>query len=205
LGVEFLTDSVFVLRFERDGLDFIPGQRLLIGRGMDMREYSIFSAPEDPFLEILVKRIEGGAVSPLLAGLSPGDEIEVKGPAGDFFLATAREDARHLFVASGTGISPYRCFVRSTGALDYLVLHGVRYPEERYCRDAFQSDRYVACVSKGTGPDFVGRVSDLLRLSPVESETECYLCGNSDMIYECFRILSGYGVPRERIHAEIYF
>jgi len=206
LGVEFLTDTVFVLRFEREGLEFIPGQRLLVGRGMDLREYSIFSAPADPFLEILVKRIEGGAVSPMLASLSPGDEIDVKGPAGDFTLEGGEGvEHKYLFVASGTGISPYRCFVRSREGLNYSVLHGVRYPDERYCRSAFQSERYSACVSKGTGPDFIGRVSDRLRQQAVESETECYLCGNSDMIYECFRILSDYGVPRERIHAEIYF
>lgn len=206
LGLNFLTETVFVLRFERNGLEFVPGQRLLVGRGVQMREYSIFSAPDDPYLEILVKRIDGGAVSPMLAGFSIGDLIDVSGPEGDFILPEGGKDGRrYLLIASGTGISPYRCYVRSYGDFDYRLLHGVRYSDELYCRSDFPKDRYTGCLSKEDGGDYVGRVTDWLRQNPVDPQTECYLCGNSDMIYDCFRILSDYGVARERIHAEIYF
>ena len=172
---------------------------------MNLREYSIFSGSGDPYLEILVKRIEGGAVSPMLASLAPGDELDVAGPEGDFLtIAEGSEAQRLLFVASGTGIAPYRCLLRSRGDLDYRLIHGVRYAADRYTREEFPPDRYLSCVSKGGG-DFDGRVSDWLRLHPVDAATECYLSGNSDMIYECFSILSRQGIGRERIHAEIYF
>ncbi len=204
LDLRFLTADAFVLRLERNGLDFIPGQRLLAGRGVNLREYSIFSGRDDPYLEILVKRIEGGAVSPLLASLAPGDELDVSGPEGDFLTARGGEAPKRLFVASGTGIAPYRCLLRSGTPRDYRLIHGVRHAEERYCREEFPADRYLSCVSQGGG-DFQGRVSDWLRRNPADGPTECYLSGNSDMIYECFSILSGQGIGRERIHAEIYF
>jgi ferredoxin--NADP+ reductase/benzoate/toluate 1,2-dioxygenase reductase subunit len=206
LGVRFLTDSVFVLRFERNGFEFLSGQRLLVGRGVDLREYSIFSTQADPFLEILVKRIDGGTVSPMLASLSAGDEIDVSGPAGDFLQSAGTVAGRsHLFIASGTGIAPYRCLVHSTDGLDYRLLHGVRHAEERYCSEEFPRERYTACISKDERTDFHGRVTDWLKSHPVDGRTECYLCGNSDMIYECFSLLSAQGIGRDHIHAEIYF
>ena len=39
----------------------------------------------------------------------------------------------------------------------------------------------------------------------VDSSTYCYLCGNSDMIYEVYGILRDRGVSREQIFAEVYF
>jgi len=48
-------------------------------------------------------------------------------------------------------------------------------------------------------------VTGYLREHPVEPTRLCYLCGNSDMIYECYAILRSYGVPASRIFAEVYF
>ena len=39
----------------------------------------------------------------------------------------------------------------------------------------------------------------------MDSSTYCYLCGNSDMIYEVYGILKAQGVSREQIFAEVYF
>jgi len=65
--------------------------------------------------------------------------------------------------------------------------------------------RLVACVSREAGGDFHGRVTDYLRRHPVQPATLCYLCGNSDMIYEAVDILKGYGVPPAHLFAEVYF
>lgn len=206
LGVRFLTPSAFVLRMERGDFEFTAGQHLLAGRGLSMREYSIFSGERDPYLEILVKLIERGTVSPILASLQPGDELDLEGPFGSFTLpGPGRSGRDRLFVATGTGIAPYRSFVRSAAGLEYRVLHGVRYREERYAREEFASGRYTDCLSRDTGGRFSGRVTALLETVPLDPRTECYLCGNSDMIYESFAILSARGVPRDRIRAEIYF
>jgi ferredoxin--NADP+ reductase/benzoate/toluate 1,2-dioxygenase reductase subunit len=206
--VQPLTSSTFVLRFERGGIEFEPGQYVTVGvRGdVDVREYSVYSAPCDPHIEILVKEVSGGYVSPRLKGVQAGGELTVEGPFGFFTIdAEARENAEILFVATGTGISPFRSFVRSYENLSYRVLHGVRSSSELYAREVFDTGRYVSCVTGDDGGTFRGRVTDYLRSHPVASQTLCYLCGNCDMIYEAFDILQNQGVPPENLFAEVYF
>ena len=51
------------------------------------RSYSIASAPEDEQLVLTVERLEDGEVSPYLVDeLAPGDELELRGPIGGYFL-----------------------------------------------------------------------------------------------------------------------
>ncbi|MFW5742073.1 MAG: ferredoxin--NADP reductase, partial [Spirochaetota bacterium] len=211
-----LTESAYILRFDRNGIDFEPGQYVAVGVGgeIDMREYSIYSSLDADYLEILVKEVEAGYVSRRLRRLEPGDELEVDGPFG-FFTIDAAERTRRpfLLVATGTGISPFHCFAQSYPDLDYRLLHGVRLGSERYEHAAFDPHRLTSCLSRdrqtvdaaarsggrdgspadvavaGPGEAIVaGRVTDHLREHPVPPETLCYLCGNCDMIYEAFDV-----------------
>lgn len=216
-----LTDSTYVLRFDRKGMEFEPGQYVSVGvRGdIDMREYSIYSPLDADYLEILVKEIDAGYVSRRLRRLEAGDELEVDGPFGFFLIDDADRVRRpFLFVATGTGISPFHCFARSFPDLDYRLLHGVRTAAERYEHDAFDARRLTSCLSRdpaavsdaatgGPGAETVvaGRVTEYLREQPVAPDTLCYLCGNCDMIYEAFDVLGGHGVPPEQLYAEVYF
>jgi ferredoxin-NADP reductase len=51
------------------------------------RSYSIASAPEDAPLALTVERLEDGEVSPYLTDeLRPGDELELRGPIGGYFI-----------------------------------------------------------------------------------------------------------------------
>ena len=74
----------------------------------------------------------------------------------------------------------------------------------------FARDRYVPCVSRGEAASGArgarsGRLTSALKKEPVDPGTFCYLCGNSDMIYEVYGILKRQGVSREHIFAEVYF
>lgn len=203
-----ITKNTYLLRFERASVAFEPGQYLMIGLPdrRDMREYSIFSAPADPFLEILVKEIASGRVSPALRRLSIGEHVAVDGPFGDFGASLPpRNGEPALFVATGTGISPFHSLARAHRAAEYQLLHGVRHNHERYFHDRFPPERIIGCVTRSTAGKFPGRVTDYLRAHPVAATTDCYLCGNSDMIYEVYGVLSCSGVPARNIFAEIYF
>jgi ferredoxin--NADP+ reductase/benzoate/toluate 1,2-dioxygenase reductase subunit len=207
-SIRHLTDSVFVLRLERGQLEFRAGQHITVGipTDVDVREYSVYSSPRDSFIEILVKRVSYGSVSPRLAALRAGEAVEVDGPFGSFTIPVEESGAgEFLFVATGTGIAPYRSFVGAYDGLNYRILHGVRYSDELYAREVFEPSRHVPCVSRDSGIGFSGRVTTYLRDNPVSSATRCYLCGNCDMIYEAFGILRGFDVPAESIHAEVYF
>ncbi len=213
-----LSASAFVLRFSRENLSFAPGQWINVGpRGLrEQREYSIYSSARDDFLEVLVKEIPDGLVSPALRRCRPGDPIEVEGPHGAFTLVEGSRDApRFLFCATGTGVSPFHCFAQSSPGLEYRLLHGVRTGDDFSETAAFDADRYVPCVSRGGAArtaipavrslQFPGRLTALLQGERVDPSTYCYLCGNSDMIYEVYGILKEQGVSREHIFAEVYF
>jgi ferredoxin--NADP+ reductase/benzoate/toluate 1,2-dioxygenase reductase subunit len=207
-----------VLRFSREGLAFRAGQWVNLGlpRSRDQREYSLYSSPGDPFLEVLVKEIPEGTVSPALRRRRPGDALEVDGPHGSFSLVEGtRASAQVLFVATGTGVSPFHSFAQDNPGLDYLLLHGVRDAAELYDRASFAPGRFIPCISRGHGAGsagyrggggaYAGRVTSWLAENPVETSRFCYLCGNSDMIYEVYALLRKRGVPHSRIFAEVYF
>jgi ferredoxin--NADP+ reductase/benzoate/toluate 1,2-dioxygenase reductase subunit len=206
--VRDLSPSAYVLRFDRGGLLFQPGQYLIVGlQGRrDMREYTIYSSPGEDYLEILVKEIEGGLVSRALRRCRPGDPLAVQGPFGFFTMEEPRlAPGKFLFVASGTGVSPFHCFALSHPNLDYRLLHGVRAGSELYDREVFDPRRFVSCISREQSGDYRGRVTAYLREHPVDPESLCYLCGSCDMIYEAFDILRGQGVAPERLFAEVYY
>jgi len=205
-----LSATVFVVRFTREGLRFSPGQWINVGPGgrREQREYSIYSSPEDEFLEILVTEIPDGSVTPALRRCRAGDAVEVEGPHGAFTLVEGtREPPVFLFCATGTGVSPFHCFARVRPGLDYRLLHGVRNRGDFTETDVFPRHRYTPCVSRGDAGvgGYAGRLTALLREQPVAPDTYCYLCGNSDMIYEVYGILRDQGVSREQIFAEVYF
>ncbi len=203
-----LSPSAYVLQMERGGLEFEPGQYINVGPqdSIAMREYSVYSGKDDDFLEVLIKEVEGGLVSRALRRVRVGDSVAVEGPFG-FFLTDPEERARgrYLFIASGTGISPFHSLVRSYPEIDYTLLHGVRTLSERYEREAYDPARTIACLSREAGGDFSGRVTDYLREHPVDPASLCYLCGNCDMIYESFDILRSQGVAGSHLFAEVYF
>ncbi len=202
-----LNDGKSVLRFDRNGLPSQPGQYLSGGPADDihMREYSVYSSPTDDYLEILIKEVADGYVSRRLHTLQPGDPVRVDGPFGFFTIDEDWRDHRFVFIATGTGISPFHNFVRSYPGLDYQVLHGVRARSERHEHETFEDGRYVSCISRDTSGDFHGRVTDYLRAHSVDPAARYYLCGNCDMIYEAFDILQDAGVPHNQLFAEVYF
>ena len=76
------------------------------------REYSIASAPGEP-PAITVERLEGGEVSPYLTGeLRAGDELELRGPVGGYFVWEPGDGGPLLLLAGGSGIVPLRSILR---------------------------------------------------------------------------------------------
>jgi ferredoxin--NADP+ reductase len=201
-----LTDSTAIIKFERQGLSFDPGQYIRVGLEGDpeIRDYSIYSAAEDDFLEILVRRVEDGLVSKQLLNLEPGDRVGMGGPYGHFKLTQNVLASPLLFVATGTGISPFHSFVYSHTDLNYRLVHGTSSKVENYEAESY-GDRYFHCVSREEGGDFKGRVTDYLHTLTVDFSTNAFLCGNCDMIYEAFDLLQEKGLPTANIHTEVYF
>jgi ferredoxin-NADP reductase len=77
------------------------------------RAYSIASAPGEP-LAITVERLPDGEVSPYLTQeLRPGDEFEVRGPIGGYFVWEPALGGPLLLAAGGSGVVPLRSMLRA--------------------------------------------------------------------------------------------
>ena len=225
-SVRNLTADTYVLRFDRHDMAFEPGQYLSVGPKDDvnMREYSIYSALDDDYLEVLVREVRTGYVSRELRSLHSGSMLKVEGPFGFFTIhPRTRATGKLMFVATGTGISPFSCIVRSYPGLECQLVHGIRWLNEQYEYSKLEISRITSCISRedigsvnhndngssGSAQNsrklFSGRVTDYLRQHPPSPDTYCYLCGNCDMIYESFDILKKHGVPVEHVFAEVYY
>lgn len=205
ISIENITRTVFKLRFERNGLEFVPGQHISVGPESlgYTREYSVYSGAEDPWLEVLVKEVIDGWVSPQLRRLQPGDGLMVEAPLGYFRIA-GNMSGKHLFVATGTGIAPFHSFVRTFPELDYHLIHGVTDASEACERDLY-GNRLTLCTSRAADGNYHGRVTAWLEDNKLDVYYHFYLCGNRKMINDAFQILMSRGIKTDNIHAEAYF
>lgn len=209
LAVRDVTESTYVLRMERNGFEFRAGQYLVLSIPGEhkAREYSIYSAEQDDFLELLIKEVQPGEMSKQLKYLKVGSKVEIIGPFGFFILKddVLEKQQPVIFVATGTGISPFHSIILSNPKLDYRVIHGVRFKYEAYQKEDYDIARYQLCSSRENGIGFKGRVTDFLKTETVNIGALYYLCGNSAMVDEVSDFLEQSGLPVDQIKTEIFF
>ncbi|MBM4133226.1 MAG: hypothetical protein FJ245_05585 [Nitrospira sp.] len=172
------------------------------------RAYSIASPPSQKGrITLLLNLIPDGPGSTYLFGLKEGDETQFKGPAGSFYL---KEDGQRdlLFVATGTGIAPFRSMLdhllESGFARSVTLYWGLRSQKDLYYQKEFEAlakqrpnFRFITTLSRPepgwTGT--TGRVTTLVadRVSSV-TNLSVYLCGNSGMIGEIYGLISQKGL-----------
>ncbi len=208
ISLRNLTPSTYIIRLEKKDFTFKTGQYITLGYSgsIDRREYSIYSAEQDDYIEVLIKEVEDGLLSKKLKRCKPGDKLDIDGAFGHFSLkADEVKNKKFLFISTGTGISPIHSFIHTYPEIDYTLLHGIRHKEEAYESESYDSNRYILCTSGEDTGDFNGRVTEYLLKNPVSPDTICYLCGNCHMIYEAYDILEKQGIKLGPIHTEVYF
>src|SRR5438105_3465638 len=100
------------------------------------RSYSIASPPErSGEVDLTVEKIEDGEVSPYLHDvLMAGDQVEVRGPIGGYFVWQATLGGPLLLIAGGSGVVPLMAMVRHRQAqgshVPTRLLYSVRTPDE---------------------------------------------------------------------------
>ncbi len=104
------------------------------------RSYSIASAPEDGYVVLTVERLEDGEVSPYLVDeLRPGDQVELRGPVGGYFVWEASLCGPVLLVGGGSGVVPLRAIVRHhvgvASSVPLRLLYSARTLEDVLYRD----------------------------------------------------------------------
>lgn len=201
-----ISPGVFLLSVKRQ-VQFEPGQTVKISLNDDLppRIYSICSGPEDDALSVLYNVKEGGALTPKLARLSPGDSVELSEPGGTF----VGTEAPALWIATGTGIAPFYSMLRAGQGHNKTLLHGVRYVDQFYFHAEWRDElgpRYHRFCSRQEAEGLThGRVNQYFEQTHAPIPDKVYICGQAQMCVELRDLLIARGVPYGNILCEIYF
>lgn len=230
--IEELTPDAVALTFEvpealREAYNYTPGQHLTI-RCADgaRRSYSLCTPPGAGVLRIGVKRLPGGAFSDaVVARLAVGDRLEVMTPAGRFTTTTdpaARR--RYVAIAAGSGITPVLSIVSAVLAEEpgsFVTLlyanrthRSVMFLQEVHDLKDSHPERFQllhVLSRETTGVDLLSGRLDASRLRrilaalvPVADVDAWFLCGPQQMVAEHVATLLELGVPRVRVHSELF-
>jgi ferredoxin-NADP reductase len=183
------------------------------------RSYSIASAPEDAYLVLTVERLEDGEVSPYLVDvLEPGDELELRGPIGGYFVWDELLGGPLCLIGGGSGIVPLRAIARHHAAISSQVglrmlysarsLGDVIYREE-LMRSAADEELDLRLALTREWPEgwrgHRGRVErELLAAAcwPVDQRPLVYACGPSGFVEAVSGALVELGHDPGRIRTE---
>lgn len=209
----------------------LPGQhvdvRLTAEDGYQaQRSYSIASPPEENLIALTVERLEDGEVSSYLCGeLRQGDEIELRGPIGGYFVWHVNDGGPLLLVAGGSGIVPLMAMLRHRAAalgdgsareaVPARLLYSSRSLSEVIYLNELermasndQSLRVVHTITRNAPADWTGlrRRIDRAMLDevawPPSARPHIFVCGPTAMVEATSTALVASGHPPERVRTE---
>jgi ferredoxin-NADP reductase len=185
------------------------------------RSYSIASEPErSGEIDLTVERIEDGEVSSYLHDvLVPGDQLEVRGPVGGYFVWEASQGGPLLLIAGGSGIVPlmamirHRCAVGSTVRTHLLyssrTAEDIIYAQELDQLVRTQPDLKVFhTLTRAQPPGWQGyarRIDpDMLRevAAPLGNDPRVFICGPTQLVETAANALVGLGIPAGQVRTE---
>lgn len=186
-----------------------------------VRSYSIASAPNsDGRFEITIERLPNGEVSPYLTKeLVIGDDLELRGPIGGWFVWRRDQTEPIQLAAGGSGIVPLMAMIRSRvsagSSAPFRLLYSVREPGAVFYRDELRalSDQdhsvmvtYVYTrVTPKDSPRPPGRIDATLIATgtwPSNLAPTSYVCGPTSFVENATDLLIAAGHGRENIRTE---
>jgi len=177
------------------GIKFVPGQVAIVKVPDEEPAYfALASAPEDPELEVLVKRKIGASTR--IYEMTVGARIELLEITGRGFDLEEQRGKDLVFVAMGTGVAPLRSALRHVlkrqrefGQL--IVLYGARTPDDFCFRDETETWEAAGVelrqvISRPDGHDWsgpTGYVQSLLdHVLPDLNSPVALICGSPEMM-----------------------
>jgi ferredoxin-NADP reductase len=205
----------------------LPGQhvdlRLTAEDGYQaQRSYSIASPPEDELLTLTVERVDNGEVSPYLVDeLRAGDQFELRGPIGGYFVWTVATRGPLWLIAGGSGIAPLMAMLRHrarrkvhTPALLLYAsrsLEDVIYREELDMMARRDPDLRVVNTLTRKQPErwmgHRGRIDKALLAEagfPPKQNPKIYVCGSHPFVEDVSRLLVELGHDPLTVRTECF-
>jgi ferredoxin-NADP reductase len=220
-----LSDFTKHLEFETaQNFGFVPGQWLSLKQtkpdGEELtRAYSIASSPDGNRFALCLNRVQDGFMSNYLCDLDVGAEISAQGPFGNFILRPPLRDT--LFIATGTGIAPYRSMLQWLFAdhsrhqdKQFWLLFGSRTEKDIYYHDEFvalaaehKNLHYLPTLSRGdqNWQGLRGYVQEhVAEIVNGRAAMHAYICGLDKMVSANRDLLKSLGWDRKSILYEKY-
>lgn len=182
------------------------------------RSYSIASAPNGTRVEITVERLEDGEVSPYLTDeLRPGDQLELRGPIGGYFVWEPSTGAPVLLAGGGSGVVPLMAMIRQRAAagsdVDMRLLYSSRSWDDVIYGDELErlaggglTVKHTLTRSQPDGWTGYARRVDaemLAEIGPASAESpHVYVCGPTPFVEAVAAALVELGHEAQRIKTE---
>lgn len=215
--VERLGDSYVRLRLDVvDRQDHVPGQHYVVRlRAPDgytaQRSYSIASDPADPLIELMVECLPRGEVSAFLHSIvEVGDELEVRGPIGRWFVWGGTTPS--ICVAGGSGIVPFVSMMRYAvrlGLTDRLrVVASAQYRDRLPYVEELESYGAFIALTRENQPAADGAERVAAHIYPEEIAAladgveRAYVCGSVGFVSFAGRLLGEAGVRSDAVRVE---
>jgi CDP-4-dehydro-6-deoxyglucose reductase len=205
---------------EVEQFPFKPGQFVSLKETIHgkkiTRPYSIVSEPGGNRFELCLNLVHEGVFSPHLFALKASDSIEISAPLGFFVVRNPPKDA--LFIATGTGIAPFRSmapgYLSHPDAKQLTLLFGIRHEQTIYYRDDFEAlarkhpnFRFWPTLSRADS-SWTGRTghvqTHLTEALAGRTDLDVYICGLKAMVDDVRAILKELGFDRKQIIFEKY-
>lgn len=184
-----------------------------------VRSYSLGSYGAGDTVELAVDEIPEGEVSPyLVRDVLPGDELEVKGPLGGYFVWRPGGADPVQLIAGGSGIVPLMAMARArrdaAAGVPFRLLYSVRSPENAIYRDellGFDGDGGVDVTwayTRAAPTGWTGRVGRLdgaslaAEIWPLERMPAVYVCGPTGFVEHVADTLTALGYDAGSIRTE---
>jgi 3-ketosteroid 9alpha-monooxygenase subunit B len=209
--------SLVLEPLDGDRFDYRPGQFLTVRvpserPGGAARCYSLCSSPlRDDGLKVTVKRTRDGYASNWLCdNVAAGHELEVLPPAGTF--VPAELDTDFLLLAGGSGITPVLSILKSAlhgGSGRVVLVYANRDESSVIFRDelvalAEEFPERLSVIHWLESVQGLPTEAALRQLLAPYDDREAFVCGPGPFMDLAVRTLTGLGVPRERVHQEVF-
>lgn len=183
-----------------------------------VRSYSLASSGDADLIELAVDEVPEGEVSPYLVDdVRPGDELEVRGPIGAYFVWTPAQPEPVQLIAGGSGIVPViamaRDHARAASSAPMRLLYAVRSADDAFyaaelgdlADESFAVDWAYSRSAPAGSARPAGRVdaATITALTlPASEHPSVYVCGPTGFVEAVADLLVAAGHPPDRIRTE---
>lgn len=228
-----LSDNRFLLKVEKpQNFQYLPGQFAVLaeqqGENLIQRAYSIASIPHEPFLLFFIRKVEGGALTPILYNKNPEDTVLMSGPYGHLTHNTIGVPNKLVLIAMGSGIAairPLAYYYTKFDTVSLTIIHQAKFVDNLvFYNELKDIGKYIPVLSQETGytkitnsavPSsfvkaekqgkqfYVGHFPELKELW-FKPDASYVIVGKRDRVEKFFDMLAKWGADTSRMYTEKY-